>query len=88
MLIDFKLLPKTDETMWNCENCGSSLDLSWIISDLVEECEGNEKYKERLFSSDKFSHRECDCCNHSVWFYKEQTNELKNFVKTYLNENS
>jgi hypothetical protein len=86
MTIDYNLLPKTDETMWYCENCDSSIDLSWLLEDLVNECKSNEIYKEALYNSDIFDHGECDCCNHSIFFYEEQTKELKNFVKHILNE--
>lgn len=86
MTIDYNLLLKTDETMWNCENCGSSIDLSWTIEDLVDECENNETYKKALYESKIFDHGVCDCCNHSIWFYEEQTEELKNFVKLQLKE--
>lgn len=86
MTIDYNLLPEIDKTMWKCENCENSIDLSWLIEDIINECRENEFYKESLYNDKIFDHGECDCCNHSIWFYEEQTLELRNFVKKILND--
>lgn len=86
MTIDFGLLPTIDENKWDCENCGSSIDISWIITDIVDECRNNTEFLSALLGAeDKFDYRECDDCYHSIWFYDEELKELQNFVKQELN---
>lgn len=87
MKIDYNLLPKIAETMWKCENCDNAIDISWIIEDIINECSKNEIYREALYTDNTFEHGECDCCHNTIWFYEDQTEELKNFVKGNINEN-
>lgn len=86
MTIDYNLLPTIDNNKWNCENCESSIDVSWLIADLVDECRDNPEFLEALLSAkDEFDYRECCNCYHSIWFYDEELKELQNFVKHELN---
>lgn len=86
MTIDFDLLPNIDNNKWNCENCENSIDISWLLTDIVNECRDNPEFLEALLSAkDKFDYRECDCCYHSIWFYDEELKELQNLVKRELN---
>lgn len=70
------------DSCWKCENCESSIDLEWIVGELIKECRGNEIFKNHFLSkNDSFDFDECSCCNHSYWFYDEDLKKLQNFIK-------
>lgn len=84
-MIDFTLLPTIDKNRWNCDNCKNSIDINWIIEEIIEQCEENDKfYKELMNATDKFDYRECDACYHSIWFYDDEVKELQQLVKSIL----
>lgn len=84
-MIDFTLLPNTNKNRCNCDNCGNSIDISWIIEEIVEECEDNrEFYNTLMLAANQFDYRDCDVCYHSIWFYNEEVKELQEFVKSVI----
>ena len=34
---------------WKCENCDSSIDLSWVVESIIKECAMNEKFKNYIY---------------------------------------
>jgi hypothetical protein len=76
-----------DKNKWNCDNCGHSIDISWIIEQIVEECEDNREFYDALMlATDQFDYRDCDVCYQTIWFYDDEVKELQEFVKSSLKE--
>ncbi len=86
MTIDYGLIPAIDQNHWNCQNCGHSLDLSYLLTELVEECKNNIEFKEELYNSSTFDYQDCYCCYHVVCFDETETKELIAFVKNILKD--
>lgn len=85
MNIDFTLLPTIDKNRWNCDNCGNSIDINWIIEEILQQCEENDEfYKALMCATNEFDYRECDSCYHSIWFYDDEVKELQELVKSIL----
>ena len=67
---------------WKCENCDYSIDLSWVVDSLIEECSMNEKFKDNLLTeTESFAFTECDCCNHSYWLYDVDLIKIQEFIR-------
>lgn len=85
MSIDFSLLPNISNK-WECENCENSIDLEWLLMELIDECENNLEYYDYLLeSTDSFEYGACSTCNHSIWFYDQEVLELQELVSSIIN---
>lgn len=86
-MIDFNFLPTIDKNRWNCDNCENSIDINWIIEEIIKECKENEKFYNALMEATcQFDYRECDDCHCSIWFYDDEVKELQEYVKSVLKE--
>ena len=84
-MIDFTLLPNINKNRWNCEYCGNSIDISWVIEEIVNECKDNREFYDALMGeTDEFDFSDCGICYHSIWFYNDEVKELQEFVKSVI----